>query len=143
MFKKCRQLIDDYGRRSDLLEERSLDIQQAMIYTNYSKDELIEHIKSGSIKYKVHKSGKVTIKVKGAWQYDDGSLVDTGGACIDFKPHSGIKISCIQDIILKNIKHPNEKKLPGANEVQTIENTIREFLLKSQNKQDMFEIGAD
>ena len=124
MWDKCRKAIDDYLNREDLVEEKSLNLKELVVYLNLSKRELIEQIKKKKLKLKRIKVGKLEFKIFAPWEYDECPLANTGGQCYYYKPHEGKKISCIADRELIKEHHPNTKLIPDENELMQLEKEI-------------------
>ncbi len=107
MWKKCRKLIDKYLLRKNLLEEKWLDIKQAIIYLNLFNEDQLNLIKGNKIKIKRQKEENLRIGILVPWQYDRCGLADSGGECMYFSPHNGKKISYMAELMNIKDKHPN------------------------------------
>lgn len=123
---KCRKTIDDYFSREDLLEDRWVDVGQALDYLGIAGQELIRRVREGEIKSKVIKDGLVAVRVKvrGPWSWDDCPLADTGGQCVDFKAHDGHQVKCVAEIGRSKLRHPNEDLAPSDNVIDEVENAL-------------------
>ena len=79
---KCRTLINQYGRRKELVVQRWLHTGEIMPYLNLSQEELFRQVASGKLKPKVQERWQ-TLKfcVSGAFEFDDCFLAKSGGQC--------------------------------------------------------------
>jgi hypothetical protein len=125
-LSKCRIAIDTYLSREDLLEDRWVDVGQALDYLNASGQELIRKVKEGEIESKIIKDGLVALRVKmrGPWSWDDCPLAGTGGQCIDFKAHGGPMIKYVMEIDRLKLRHPNEDLAPSESVVKEVERAL-------------------
>ncbi len=121
---KCRKLADRFLERDDLIEEKWISIQDAVIYLNITVNDLKGRIGTGQIKTKKSSTGKITLCVSAAWQYDDCPLADAGGQCLFYEPHDERKISCLAEREGIKGEHPNKNLLPSAEELETFTEMI-------------------
>lgn len=122
-FKKCRILIEEYKKRDDLLEKKTINIQDIMEYFNLEKEQLIRKIARGEIKAIRQKDGKIIFQILSAWQWDDCPLANAGGQCLYYEPHNDEKISCLADLGKITKEHPNTKYFTNG-ELRELEKEI-------------------
>lgn len=124
-LQKCRKLIDNYGKRADLVEQKWLSARELLLYLGLSRDALFAQIETCKIKVKVQKDGKLTFGLFGAWQYDDCFSKSSGGQCLYYEPHGGMKISCLADLTNIKAEHPNAATEPNEAEIRAFEADVR------------------
>jgi len=123
-LSKCRKLIDSYRERRDLLEQKWLSAREVLTYLDETGDRICTRIASGEIKIKRQKDGKLLFGVRVPAQYDDWYNANSGGVCLYYQPHSGLKISCIEDIRKLHVNHPNAQMIPSDDVVETLEAAV-------------------
>jgi hypothetical protein len=128
LFGKCRKLIDIYGRRKDLAEQRWLKTHEVLAYLDMSNEALLERIASGEIKVRLQKDGVAVFCVSVAWQYDNCFLANGGGQCLYFSAHNGRFISCLMDRDdMEPQEHPNYSPGPTT-ESKAVEDAVTEII---------------
>jgi hypothetical protein len=123
-FQKCRELIDSYRKRNDLVEQKWLNAPELFVYLNLSKEELLRQITSGEIRTRLQKDGRVAFCVSAAWQYDDCLLASSGGQCLYFEKHNGKTISCLAQLESLDAEHPNAILTPSEADIRTFEDDV-------------------
>lgn len=125
---KCRRLAHDYQKKVNLIEEKWISLQDVIIYLDLPLNEMIEQIKTGTIKVKRKKDGETIFGITAAWQYDDCPLVNSGGQCFYYAPHDGEKISCLVDKENLTIQHPNRELIPDSKKLIKYKQGLMEIL---------------
>ena len=123
-LNRCRELIDNYRKRPDLLEQVWLSAQDLLVYFNLTSEELILQIRKREIKSKLKKDGKAMFQISSAWQWDDCPLANAGGQCFYFAPHEGEKISCLVELEGLGAEHPNFRNVPSEEDIKAVEREV-------------------
>ncbi len=123
-LRKCRRLVDKYRSRPELIEQKWLSVEDALVYLSLSSHSLIQFIASGEVRTKCQKDGKPTLGVLVAAQYDDCFLANSGGTCLNYECHNGRKISCIEDLRGQYPEHPNIMNAPQESAIREVEDEL-------------------
>lgn len=119
---KCRVLHDLYSRRSYLLSGKWITSEDLLVYLALATDEVLRLISNGEIGIKRLKAdGSPRFLVRAPWAWDACPLVKDGGRCFDFEAHEGEKISCLEDLYLRDLKHPNLGAVPTPGDIAAFE----------------------
>lgn len=125
---KCRTLVESYEARADLRSERLVDTPELLLYVGGTAEAALARIRSGEINAKRQKSGRLSFVVPGAWANDDCFLKASGGQCLYFEPHGGLRITCIDDIERLEPIHQNTALVPTQEEIELFEREVVKVL---------------
>ena len=121
---KCRQAIDDFKERKELLDHRWVSAREALVYLDVPAAELLERTDVNDIKPVKDGQVAVRIRVEGTWKWDDCPLADTGGQCAFYDEHDGPKITCAMETRQHAGRHPNLASEPSAETVRNVEEIL-------------------
>jgi hypothetical protein len=128
---KCREKIDSYNKRADLLANRWLKTREILAYTGWSTQQLVDRVERGEVHAKrvakpknPERDGFLRYRLRCSWEWDSCGMAITGGTCVFYEPTDGAHITCIADLQHWDAEHPNMAIVPSLEDVTLIEGRL-------------------